>query len=304
MTFSKGVTRHRTLSPERFYFALLDVSMLPRTRFSQDETKLGYLFEDVLPCPIESVAASFVPIDAKRVLACGIERDAFAQEDLEGAWTLGPASLPDAIVSEIGESNAESALAQLNVLIGEFEPKSLRQTRRRKTAWLVGAALIATALEIVGLESRMASLRDRLASIEAHETLLLDAALGKAAPGVGNAQRRAALIGEQRQLARTRGAKAAATQGYEVDVAARLASLLRAWPTDLLKIEIDSLAVDARGIEIRGSAKSAAEQQSLVEALGTQPGLEAEPPRFRASADGKVEFEIGWIDPKSSGGAR
>ncbi len=304
MILSKGDSRHPKLPPERFYFAVLDRSMLPRTRLRQDETKLGYLFEDVLPCPIESIAASFAPIDAKRVLACGIDHEVLAQEDLEGAWTLGPASLPDAIVSEVGESHAPSALAQLNVLTGDFEPRMLRAARRRKTAWLVGAALIATALGVVGLESRMAGLRDRLSSIEAHETLLLDAALGKPAPGVGNAQRRAALIGEQRQLARTRGAKAASTLGHEVDVAARLAALLHAWPTDLLKTEIDSLGIDARGIEIRGNAESAAEQQSLVDALGTQPGLEAEPPRFRVSADGKVEFEIGWIDPKSSGGSR
>ena len=55
---------------------------------------------------------------------------------------------------------------------------------------------------------------------------------------------------------------------------------------------------------VRLLPESAAEQQSLVDALGTQPGLEAEPPRFRVSADGKVEFEIGWIDPKNSGGSR
>src|SRR4051812_38964886 len=92
------------LPPERFFWAVLDASVLPR-RITDPKRQLGYLFEGVLPISIESVQAVYARIHGTRqFVGCGIERknlQVVLGEQPKDLVHFGPESLPNFVLEQV-----------------------------------------------------------------------------------------------------------------------------------------------------------------------------------------------------------
>lgn len=291
---------------ERFYFARLEVRALPR-RARSDPRKLGYLFEATLPLEIEAIAAAYAVEPDGDVIACGIEKSALSNPELEDAVALIPDGTPESLAR-----SSDFDVASLNVLVGEFEPKSVARLRRIGVAVLSLAAILAAGMFAYGAQRRIERLESRKAQIQAQEALLLDAALGRPRIDVPIPQRRIQLIGELRKLERTR-TKEALDQSSAPDAANRLSELLEVWPIersdektkpDSPRLLVESLRIEESGATLRGAASDSAVLSELVDALSRLPAADLEPPKFQTGAEGDVRFEAVWNYRNASEGSK
>ena len=111
------------------YWAVLDASMLPRRPGSPSGRQLGYLFEEVLPVPIESVHAVYLPLHGQHYLACGADEALVRAAHDNGALALVPTELPPFVVESaavvLGLPELDDYLAQRG-----GAPGPLDETRR------------------------------------------------------------------------------------------------------------------------------------------------------------------------------
>lgn len=265
---------------ERFYFALLDTRGLRHRWGSLPETQLGYLFEDVLPVPIEDVQAVYLPVGRDRVLVCAIDAERLKDDLPAGALHLSPAELPTHLQVDVDPTD-------LNLLTGRFAPPSVARARRRRAFAGAAFGLSIALLLVVGLERRRAHAEATAAIWQLEQEELLDRALGPAAPGIPRVQRVAALTGERRRLEWTRG-RASPAQGPD-DASPLLASVLERWPD--VTVWVDALNVVSGAVTVRGFAKETAVANQLATTLGALDGLALEPPELRRTPDG-VRFTL------------
>jgi len=148
--------------PERFYWAVLDTSILPdRARWwRRSREQYEYLLEPFLPIPISDVHAVYEPIDDDRVLACAVERRVLEGEIPAGAVTLSPSGAPP-VTSEVddegdllGETLAARAL-RMNLLTGSYAPAPVRRTRARLRRTVFALLTLVFAFILLGLERRI-----------------------------------------------------------------------------------------------------------------------------------------------------
>jgi len=256
------------LPPERFYWAVLDVGAL-----SGRKRGLGFLFESVLPVPVESVHAVYLPLGEGRVLACGMDRPLISE--WEGALVLGPAALPE-FVRTPGAPDA----AVINLLVGEFEPRAVRRARRRVTL-LACAALLACALAVGWGQSRRAAHWREISELLAQATAgvyeqVLPASTGSVPPA-------ARLTAELRALDRTRG-DAPSSQGPR-EIAPTLAAMLATWPTDL-PASTESLSAAAGALTLTVRLPDEASAERLERELKPPPGWRVSQPNVQRERDG------------------
>lgn len=167
---------------------------------------------DDLPAPIEDLHAVGAVIDASRIIVCAIDR-----RELEGldhaATSLTPEAIPPCLGVEIDP-------LQLNLLVGEFEPRPMRRTRLVRhiaAAGLVAAIVASIALGLARRTEhwRAVASKTRQARIELASRL---------APGVP-------LRELPYELTRLRTiAEAASRVVPPRDAAVTLAAVLTQWP--------------------------------------------------------------------------
>ena len=267
--------------PERLHWALLDPKALGRASVRPRER--GYLFEDVLPCPIEEVAAAYAELKDGRVVACGAERSALAEAaEVRGAISLVPERLPDWMPDEVRAATDPMAL---ELLAGDLEPAAVRRARRQFVLSAAAIVVLGLALAAWGVLARGAALARASGEAEARRAgIVLAATAGSV--GIGHLPPELRLAAELRGLERTRAAAVPAP----ADVAPVLAAALALWP-DGADLVPESVAVDGRSIVVRGRAADAGQMQRLADALAGLPGWRLAPPEFRAAREG-VDFTI------------
>jgi hypothetical protein len=276
---------HRVISPERLYWSVLDPKPLGRTAIAR--TECGYLFEDALPLPIESVHASYRWLPDGRVVACGIERAVLEAMDRAGALTLVPASVPEPVLEAIGTNAVASCDARdLNLLTGPFEPAPVRAARRRL---LLTAAAIAVAFAAVtgwGVVRRGDALDRATERVEERRVEILTAAYaGDRTESALPPEYR--LVGELRQLTSTRSS----TLPPIFDAGPGVAAMVAAWPQEI-DARCDAIGVSERTASIRGTAKDSAVMSRLEEAYrGISGWSMPASPQFSSGSSG-LSFTI------------
>lgn len=272
-------------SSARFYWALLDASVLPAHERPTQE-RLRYLLEPELPEPLEDVHAVFAPIGGTRWLACVLPRRVLASDVLPGTLTLAPSELAPFVHEAVGETVAPGAL---NLLVGEFEPTPVRAWRRRAFGLAILAAAAVLALVLVGIERRAAAARDGIDHRRAQREELIAAALGPAPAGQP-------LPPELRLAAALRALRQTRRQGERVvlvpDPTDALLELLRRWPSDLPN-RTDAIVVTDASLHVRGTVADSDQAQRLASATAELTGLRAAFPSIQSAPDG-VRFGLEW----------
>lgn len=313
---------HVTWPARRFYWARLDVSALPEHGLRRRPTfaQLSYLFETVLPLPVEKLQVTFAPIrDARSpagsaYLACGIERDKLRTELPVGAVTLTPGDLHEVeALRAVGEVEPGVDPGVLNLLHGDFEPGAIRRLRTRSMVELVAAVLVVAALITIGLQRRGQALMADAATWRGVEAAIYEETLGPDSLHAAQPQP-VQLTVELRRLRQTRltdqstdgsaplggraGGGGGAGTGGGGDVIGVLADLLRLWPdTNALT---QSLSITTGRITVRAAVPDAAQAQVLIEAIEPLPGWQLQQPAIRAGRDG-LDLELNFAPaPRST----
>lgn len=290
---------HLTWPAERFFWAVLDASVLSAARtkgWKRSSQRLGYLFEGVLPgLAIEDVHAVYRRLRGpspgagagQRYLACGLTCSVLEQEVDPQAVTLTPGSLPSFVEEEEIEPN------RINLLTGSFLAKPVRLLQRR---WLLHACVIliaCTSLIIFGLERRVHGMQDQINGVASAKWRIVEQLLGPVPSQSGAALQPWALrlTAELRRLQQTRSPDVGGTE--MVDCSAILSDVLARWPNEVHALT-DSLSITATSITIRAAVPTMADAQQLADAFVALPGWWLHQPQSEATrhhVDVTLRFE-------------
>lgn len=288
-TTPTGVTGEIRLPPGRFYWGMLDGGALPRNP-SRRETRLGYLFESVLPVPVESIHAVYAPLDSGRVVACGIDRGALSEH--AGALVLGPDGPPDLFPEDVDPRS-------LNLLVGEFEPRAIRRARARLVS-IVCAGVMLLALTIGwGQLRRAAAHAERARSLSDATAAVYDRVLPPSTSALPPAAR---LTAELRSLDRTRGEKKGIAGPTEI--APTLAAMLASWPSGL-HVTTDAITASPTAITLAVRLPDEPAAERFERELRAPEGWRLSQPSVQRERDGitvRVRMEPGGGDGGGSGG--
>lgn len=240
--------------------------------------QLGYLFESYLPAiAIEDIQAVYKPLskNASHFIACGLPKQILTQELDPKAITLTPSELPSFIDQDCDPS-------QLNLLTGEFQPKTVRQLHRRSTLYVCSIITICTILLIVGLERRTNAARNQIENLYDSQTQLLEQVFdsGSNIPGLLPGALR--ITAELRRLQQTRSGESISTEIKESSLL--LASLLELWPCNI-HAQTESISITQTSITIRAKVPTMADVQQFADALAPLPNWQLKQPQSKANRD-------------------
>lgn len=282
--------RHLQWPAERFYWAVLDASVLParaRSGSGRSAQRLGYLFENVVPgVPIEEVHSVYRRLKGRqrRFVACGVPGTVLEGVDPDTV-TLRPRSLPSFIQEDLDP-------ACLNVLTGPYVPGAVRRLRRRWRAHVGVMLVVGVAALLVGAERRVQAVQKQHDDVIAARTLVLEQVLGPRTRATGSSQPpELRLTAELRRLEQTRNPDVAIAQ--VASGSSILSELLSRWPGDV-HARTESIVVAPTSITVRASVDTMAEAQRFADAFVGLRGWRLRQPRSesrRGHVDVTLRFE-------------
>lgn len=275
-----------SLPADRFYWGVLNAAALPRRARSTPE-QLGYLFESVLPLPVETLHAVYVPIGSDRVLACGIPL-ADLQDHANQPWlTCSPETLPECIERALeGPIKPE----QLNLLVGQFEPKNLGVHRRRTTYVACAAILLCAVMIAVGHSRRTTRAFQHTSALKAATSQIYAQVLPHSDNPLPLSAR---LTAELRELDRTRGELT--PESDPIEITPPLAALLASWPNSL-HLTTDTLSASPNAITLSVRLPDEVTAERFERELRAPPGWSLSQPNLVRERDGiamRVRMEPG-----------
>jgi hypothetical protein len=225
-------------APERFYWASLEARGISGSGPLPTGLRADLL--EAVPVPAEELHAVFVATGEK-LLVCAARRADLAAVNL-AVVSLTPESSPE------GLDLRPEALNALELLVGDFEPATYRQQRRRWSAAALVLALMILAFFITG-SLRRADHWNRVAAAAAGQYTRVAADLVPGGEG-GGRDHGAAIAQLPARIAELQAATRSAKElRPPTDAAARLAQLLASWPTDVVATP-QSVVVSDRGVSI------------------------------------------------------
>lgn len=276
--------QHHVIWPaRRFYWALLDASILPKRLFRRrpDRRALGYLFESDLPVPIDRVHAAYLPLGDNRFIACGIEHERLTTDiSLREAITLSPDEIPEEVAPECPVDPRS-----INLLTGPHEPAPVRRERYRFIGESAAVAALLLLAVVLGIEHRIDAWNRATAQMQAKSQAVYDHLYppGISAPSTQPMPLR--LVAELRLLERTRGRAAQSPDLEEPQSGHTLAALLQRWPTDQ-PIMTESISVTPASVTLIGLLPTAPAAQEFVSAFRPPDEWEARQPQISTVGDG------------------
>jgi len=271
ITRSEG---HKRLAPEHFYWGVLEKGSLARGTFG-GTIDPGFLFESVLPVPIESVHAVYSSVGSGRLLACAMDRDVLRAHTDPDVVAITPASLPPFLL----ERGVDIDLDTLQLLTCEFEPLVMRRARRRAVVLVIAAIQVCALLVGLGQLRRAEALR-RTAAV--HELATAELYAKVLSPGHGDLPAPARLLAELRSLERTR------TTGPElrrpVEVAPLLAHVLASWPAGL-HLTTDSVSASSELITLAVRLEDEPGAEEFERAIAAPAGWRTSQPDVQRERD-------------------
>ncbi len=281
MSGASGGDRDVRLEPNRFYWGELETTNVggSGTRGRHRTNQLGFLLESVLPVPIESVHAVFLPLAEGRVLGCAMDREQLARRSAS-AISLGPSAIPE--FAGIGNSagQVDSTANSINLLVREFEPASVRRARSQWRAQAAVLLALCAFLIAIGLERRTrAAHADARASLAAVEDVY-EQNLGPSESW--NQPPAALLLSELRRLRQATAARAEVEEPQ--DASSALADVLARWPEEL-EMRTDSIQARHDRITLAARLPDSASAERLERALGDIVGWRTGQRMLRRSRD-------------------
>lgn len=271
---------HQTVPPEACYWAEMDVGVLPR-RHRADPQRLGFLFENELPCAIDELHAVYQRTTLDRVIGCAMARSRLEEmlvEQPSALLSLTPATLPEFISGESLEPR------RFNLLAGAYEPISVRRKRRQ---WLLSMVFLTAALGILlttGLERRRAAADRATTTVRANTSALIAAAIGPTA-GPLSLPPEQRLVSTLRLLEQTRSIDPRSSGNDEAELVQVFLDLLSAWPAEL-HAETELISITPESISIRGRLPKSADVQSLADSLDHVEGWAVRQPQVSTARNG------------------
>lgn len=273
--------RHIRWPADRFYWAQIDASVLPKTLVHRgpDTKRLGFLFEAVLPVSIDRVQACYVPLGGRHYLACGVDHERLATDLPRNALTLSPDSIPAGIAGD-REIDARS----INLLTGAHEPAPVRRERRRYTIESAALAALVVLALVLGMERRIDALDRGVETIRQRRHSIHTELYGPgAAASVQPPSVR--LLAELRHLERTHHEATTSSAVEPPRADATLTSLLSAWPR-AHPVRTESISVTPTSITLIGLLPDADGAQAFISAFPAPPEWDANQPQIGAVGDG------------------
>ena len=271
---STQADRHLQWPPERFYWAVIDASVLTRRRARPEQ--LGFLFEPWVPQPLDELHVLYEPLADRRYLACAVVRGELEQELEADIETLTPSALPPFVEEFVGE---EVEPGRLNLLTGPLTPPAVRRLERRWAQAVFLVFLVWVLSLTVGLERRARAVEHAAQVTRAQEEDVYRAVLGSA---TGVLPLPLQLEAELRGLRQTRTPQARMLEPS--DAALVLGELLGRWPAGLAE-ETDSIHITTDAIHVQCTLKISAQVQQLASAVGELPGWKLLQPTIRTQQD-------------------
>jgi len=304
---ARMVQQHLRWPTERFYWAVLDGSSLPRNHSGRRRREqLGYLFENVLPgVSIEDIQTAYVAMDedGQHVIACGVPttmiREAVDGSSFSDILTLSPAEIPQFVKSR---ERADVDPEQFNLLTGDLEPNAVRQSRRRMFGWAVAMLVLISGALTIGLQRRIAQSHEQLTAVQQQEGEIHRHVLGSI-PAASSQPPHLRLLSELRQLQQTRQ-PSGGTLSPSIDIVRDFETLMSAWPeSGSVFMQTESIVITDQSIAIRGRVPTMADVQVLADAL-TSDGWKLQQPQSnqvtdRSTKSSVVELSL-WLDRASS----
>lgn len=230
------------LPPEQLYWTVLDMHAAGGSahgvKSARIRRRMGYAFERVLPVPVESVHAVYVPLSNKRVLACGIDRQRLESLLSEGALVIRPSKIPDWIEAQV-------ELDLLNLARFEATPPVLLRQRTRLAATCSILLTVILLFAAVGMHRRASANQTVVGQMNQQTDALILASMGPSASGQIPRLR---LVGELRRL-RSLSASAQRYTGA-ADAVLVLIDALEYWP-DTPTAQTESLVASGSHIRLR-----------------------------------------------------
>ncbi|TVQ55027.1 MAG: hypothetical protein EA377_04220 [Phycisphaerales bacterium] len=288
-TSSAAISRHRTLEPHQFFWAVLDPRQAGIARHPSEQ-QLGYLLERFVPRPIEEIQAAYQPLSNGLWLACGLLRERLDEQLFGNELTLTPSALPEFLQSRgdiRGDSRSDtqgdttasprdepdipdSVVQRLNLLTGDYEPPRIRRSRHRRTFALAATLAAISASATIVLFQNAAALEDQAHRYRSAQQAEVESVLGPSQSGQPPQLR---LLAELRQLERTRRPDRDVLQ--QVDVTDHLVLLLSQWPVkstptggqddqdSLLFVKTEGVSVTPEVMTINAHLPSASDAERL-----------------------------------------
>ncbi len=250
-------------SSDHFYWAVLDAPGV-RAANGVPEGVLPILQED-LPVPVEDIhAVGAVGADGKLVI-CAARRNALREVPAH-VLRLSPEDVPAFIEPKIDA-------AAFNLLVGDFEPVSLKKERGRRTAILTAAAVALACILSVGLSRRAEAWHRANDQARAATATVTNTYSPTAGP-----------LLMQMELDRLRKApRGDAKPVMPPDAGSALASLLSVWPKEL-ECQTDSVQVSPTTMTL--SLTVAKDARPFLSALKPPEGWTMDEPRLTSTGDG------------------
>ncbi len=285
MTSRPTAPEHLVWPTERFFWGVLDASALPSRlgRSRPDQQQLGYLFEEMLPYPIEHVQAVYLPQPGRRFIACGILRPQLEQIPA-ATLTLGPESAPPAIIGD-----AQLDCGQINLLTGPFEPSEVRRLRCAAGREAVVIAAAALLILWMGAHRRTDALKTATADLNAIRSDVYSKLYDASAPP-SNQPPELRLTAELRQLRATRAKQLGSL--HQFDAARCLEAILSHWPRDHSE-RTESISVTSTSMTVTAMLPSAEQAQRFAGAFATVAGWQSSQPQVDSTGEG-VRLTLRW----------
>jgi hypothetical protein len=232
---------------------------IPKTSVVGDA--LSFRFERVLPLSIEQIHVTRALLPDGSALVAGIELDKFraylaSRADITPAtWELYPDKIPPHLQQL---TDADGALAKLNLLHGPFEPAP-RLLLRQITAWCihVGLALIII-LAIIGVERRVDQTRQLSSAQRALNQQAIQAIVVNENAAI---KPDVALTLELRRLEQA----AQDPTNTTGDMGIALEHIWRAWPQDI-RAQIELVHANKERFVIRGRVPTLSDAERIAHA--------------------------------------
>ncbi len=274
---------HVSWPADRFYWAVLDGSMVPKRPLHrrQNEEALGYLFEAELPVPIDRVHAVYVPVNGNRFIACGIEHDRLVENaEIKGALTLSPQAIPPELIS-----NDDATVGSFNLLTGRHEPESVGRERRRLFIESAAAIVLIAVAVAFGAERRIGAWNRAAAETVSAREAVFDDLYPPQSTAPSSQPPALRLVAELRQLERTRGDAVESIYSDDPQSLRVLAFLFERWPAQQ-PIMTESLSVTPESVTLVGLLPTAPAAQVFVSAFELPDQWEARQPQISAVTNG------------------
>ncbi len=277
-----------TWPSSRCYFALLDASRVPGGERVSEE-RLRFILEPELPEPLEDVHAAFLRVSATQWIACAVPRRAIEAEVAASVVSLTPDAIPKQLLDAVAAIEGSIAPSDFELLIGDYEPKTIRAWRRRCITGAITVVVVVLAIALIGVERRIRQAIGHAEKLRAQRFELVAKALGEAGAA-------ASLPPELRLVAALRALRQTRRQGDAIaparDATDVLEQLLRSWP-ESLPTRTDSVVISETAVHVRGIVADSDAAQSLASATAPLAGFEAAFPAVQSAPDG-WRFGLAW----------